>query len=47
MKKKVIGLTVTSNNINNIINNNLETIHSFSKEFDEFYLFNFINLKLY
>lgn len=47
MKKKIIGLIVATNEINTIINNNLETINSFSREFDRFYLFNFLNLKIF
>tara|TARA_B110000858_G_C17798157_1_gene473645 strand:+ start:1288 stop:2508 length:1221 start_codon:yes stop_codon:yes gene_type:complete len=47
MKRNIIGLVAATEDINTIINNNLETIHSFSKEFNKFYLFNFINLKIF
>ena len=47
MKKNIVGFVAATNNLDIIVKNNLEYIHSFSKKFDNFYLFNFINLKLF
>tara|TARA_B110001450_G_scaffold256506_1_gene287289 strand:- start:23 stop:1225 length:1203 start_codon:yes stop_codon:yes gene_type:complete len=47
MKNQIIGLVTATNNLDIITKNNLDSIHSFSKKFDKFYLFNFINLKLF
>ena len=47
MPNKIVGLVTATNNLDIIIKNNLEYIHSFSKKFNKFYLFNFINFKLF